>query len=341
MNHLERIKKLQKHLSLWKVDGCAIENPIDLYYLTGLDLSAGILLVFPKSFRLFVDGRYLEMVRNSGSIPCGALEEIPLALKGKKKLAFDSLTTAYARYSKLKQWGCALKAVPGLVKGLRAIKSAAEIALLKKSGKLLYEGIRFVETLLKPGISEKEAARKFEIFCLEKGAERLAFDPIIAFGQNSAFPHHRAGSAILKKGDVVLVDAGVVIEHYRSDMTRMFFCGKEDPQLKKMYDTVRRAQSAALLLCRPGAMLEDLEFAANREVEEAGLEHLLAHGLGHGVGLEIHEFPRVNLKGEDRKVLLKEGMVITIEPGLYLPGKGGIRYEDTIIITDVGYEFAL
>lgn len=341
MDHLKRIKQLQKLLSEWNVEGCVVENPVDLYYLTGFEISLGVLVIFQRGFRIFLDGRYLEMVRSSSDIPCDPPEKLEAYLKGKKTVAFDPDTTSYARFLKLKKWKCPLKPISGLVKTLRAIKTSEEVALLKKSGRLATKSVEFAKGLLKPGVTEKQIARKFEIFSLEEGAERLAFDPIIAFGKNTAFPHYRPGDVVLKKGDLVLIDAGVVIGHYRSDMTRMVFFGKEDPQLKKMYDTIRSAYDAALLLCKPGTLVGKLDEVAQNVIRAAGLGDLIAHGLGHGVGLEVHEFPRVRVQGEDRKVVLQEGMVITIEPGLYLPGKGGVRYENTIIITEDGYEVAL
>lgn len=338
---MQRIKKLQKQLLQWKVEGCLVESPVDLFYLTGFELTAGSLLVSPRSARLFVDGRYFEMVQQKGTVSCGNIQEIERFLKEKKKVAFDSYTTSYERFLKLKKWNCVWKAIPRLLKELRVQKEAAEIAFLKKSGQLALKGIEHVRSLLKEGITEKELAREFEIFCLDRGAERLAFDPIIAFGKNTAYPHYRAGNARLKKGDAVLVDAGVVVDHYRSDLTRMFFFGKEDPEIKKMFDLIKKAQKAALALCRPGITVGELDEAAREVIIKAGMQSCLAHGLGHGVGLETHEFPRVSIKGEDRAVKLLPNMVITIEPGLYLVDRGGVRYEDTIIITENGYEFAL
>ncbi|MES2344553.1 MAG: Xaa-Pro peptidase family protein [Chlamydiota bacterium] len=337
---MKRIQQLQEQLSLWDVDGCLVENPIDLFYLTGLTLSTGSLLVCTDSVCLFVDGRYKAMVQETGVVPYGDILELDRHLKN-KKIAFDSSTTVYQRFVKLEKTDCALKAIPGLTKELRVIKDSQEIAILKKSGKLALSGIEYVATLLKPGVTEKELAREFELFCLEGGASGLSFPPIIAFGSNSALPHYRSGNRVLQEGDIVLIDAGAILNNYCSDLTRMVFFGKEDPQLKKMYDSIREAHKAALSCCRPGTPLRVLDETARKSIEDAGLGELIVHGLGHGVGLEVHEFPSVNMKGDDKDVLLRAGMVITIEPGLYLPGKGGVRYEDTIIITDNGYEFAL
>lgn len=337
---VNRIKLVQKKLGEWKVDGCLIENKFDLFYLTGLDLSAGSLLIFPHSYCLFIDGRYLESVKRKKSIPYALFKDLPKNIK-EKNIAFDSNWTSYSRYLKLKSFRCALEPIAGLLKEIRGKKEEKELVLMKKSGKLALEGIQYLESLFKPGITENELAKAFEIFCLERGAEKLAFDPIIGFGANSALPHHRAGNSTLKKGDLVLIDVGIVLDHYCSDLTRVFFYGKEDPELKKMYRVVLAAYREALKHCRAGNKVGMLDQIAYDVIVEAGFKKQIAHSLGHGVGLEVHEFPRVNQKGEDKNILLESGMVLTIEPGLYLPGKGGVRYEDTVIIKEDGYEFAL
>lgn len=151
-------------------------------------------------------------------------------------------------------------------------------------------------------------------------------------------PHYRAGKAKLKKNDTALIDIGVVVNGYHSDMTRVLFFGKPDPLLKKMYPIVKEAQKAALSMCRPGIAVKELDLAARHVMNKYGVEQYFIHSLGHGIGLETHEAPRIKWNGEDKEMLLKPGMVITIEPGLYFPGKGGLRYEDTIIINEQGHE---
>jgi Xaa-Pro aminopeptidase len=222
-------------------------------------------------------------------------------------------------------------------KTLRAIKEKQEIVLMKKSAALLWKGFQFLRKALKKGVTEKELATRFEIFCLENGAERLAFEPIIAFGKNGAMPHYRSQNVKLKDGDAVLIDIGVVLNNYHSDMTRVVFYKKEDPYIRHLYDIVKRAQMSALKLCRPGTKFKELDLAARKIMREEGVEDLFVHSLGHGIGLETHEYPRIKFDNEDKDVVLESGMVFTVEPGLYVPGKGGVRYEDTIVITPTGY----
>ncbi len=329
-NYLNRISKVQKNLKEWDVDGCLIENPTDLFYLTGMQLSSGILLVFPQKVTLFVDGRYSGWAKKHAPVGVALLDQFP----SNKTLAFDSQKTTVDRAKSLKG---NLKPIPQLLKQIRSIKDGDELKKLQKSGKLLWKGYQYIRRKLKEGISEKELALEFEIFCLKNGAEKLAFDPIIAFGENSAYPHYRAGKIRLKKGDIVLLDLGIVVDHYHSDMTRTVFFGKPDSRLLLLDAVVRKAHGAALKICKPGTKIGDLDLAARKVIEKAGLQNLIQHSLGHGIGLETHEYPRIKYQGEDGSAQLEEHMVITIEPGLYMPGVGGVRYEDTLMITRTGY----
>jgi len=324
-----------------QVDLLIIEKPIDLFYLTGLNLSLGTLLISKKGGHLFVDGRYLAFAQKKGPCSCEKTtnEAVSKKLSSYSKIGFDAAETSYARFQELTKLAKKdLTPLKKLTDSTRAIKTLTEIKALKKSAALLWKGFQFLKKSLKVGITEKAAATLFEVFCLENGAEKVAFDPIVAFGKNTAFPHYRPGSTRLKKGDAVLLDLGVVVDHYNSDMTRTFFFGKPDPRLVVFHAVVKEAHDAALLLCRPGVKVGELDRAARHVIEKAGLDRYLAHSLGHGVGLEIHEFPRIKFQGEDTNVLLEEGMVITIEPGLYWPGVGGCRFEDTIVITRKGYD---
>jgi len=337
---LNRLSALQSFFKTWKADGCLIENPLDLFYLTGLQLSLGILAVLPTKVKLFVDGRYIEFAKKNSPFPVELLsqEAVSSFLSPVKTLVFDSYSTTILRYDQLKKLHAGiLLGVSQPLKELRLIKDAAELKLMKKSAAVVWKGFEHIRRILKVGVTEKELALSFEMFCRKHGAEKLSFDPIIAFGKNSAYPHYRAGDVKLKKDQVVLIDIGVVVDHYHSDMTRTVFFGKPDPRLVLLETVVKKAHAAALVLCKSGTKVGDVDKAARSVVEKSGLQELILHSLGHGIGLETHEFPRLKYQGDDQNVILQEGMVITIEPGLYLPGTGGIRYEDTIVITSKGY----
>ncbi len=319
-----------------------IEDPLDLFYLTGLKLSCGQLYVDPQGAHLFVDGRYLESAAKQAGFPVSLMEEdtVIAFLKHRscKTIRCDGKKISHDRFLELqKKLGYPLSSEAGFLKTLRGIKSKEEIKKLQKSADLLYQGFLYLKKQLKVGIQEKELASLFEIFCLKHGADGLSFAPIIAFGAHSAMPHYRAGRGVLRKGDIVLMDLGVLLEGYHSDMTRVLFFGKKDPFLNRIQEIVREAKLAAFKLAKPGTRIGALDEAALRVFDAYGVRENYLHSLGHGVGLEIHEFPRVSFKGEDKDTLLEEGMVITIEPGLYFSGKGGVRDEDTIVITKNGY----
>ncbi len=340
----KRIEELMNQLPSFGAEACFIDSPADLFYLTGIALSHGLLIVTQKEARLFVDGRYIQVATEKSPVPV-ALEEKKAILeyleqKKAKKIAFDSDATHHSQFLKLSSWLPTKELLPiaSPLKQQRLIKDKQESVIMRKAAKIAWQGFLHIRKKLKKGITESDLALEFEIFCRKKGAQKLSFDPIIAFGKNSAMPHYRPTNAKLKQGDIVLIDVGVVVDGYCSDMTRTVFFGKGDPLLVRWAKIVHDAQKAALKLCKPGTKLGDLDRAAREVMKKEGVEKHFIHSLGHGVGIEIHEWPRIKAGGDDQNVLLKPGMAITIEPGLYLPGKGGIRYEDTILITSTSYE---
>lgn len=343
-SNLHRIDRLKIELKKAKLDACLIENPLDLFYFTGLKLSSGRLLISETETELIVDGRYFQMAEENSPFKT-ALDSpqkfLDFCQKHKvARLGFDGRHTSYDHFLLLEKWKkqeMELVAASSFLRSARAIKDRQEIAKMKKSAALLWEGFQFISKALKKGVTEKELSRRFEIFCLEKGADRLSFEPIIAFGPSSAMPHYRSQNVALKDGDAVLIDIGIVLDNYHSDMTRMVFFKKKDAYLSRLYEIAKKSQKSALKLCRPGVKFKELDLAARKVMREDKVEELFVHSLGHGIGLETHEFPRIKYNGDDKDVVLESGMVFTIEPGLYVPGKGGVRYEDTIVITPNGY----
>ncbi len=340
----KRLKKLVDYLAEQKLEGCIVQAPIDLYYLTGLELSLGSLCVFKGKGCLFVDGRYIQSAKEKCPIEVEQTEEKKIRAFAEssriQSIAFDAQGTSYTQFEKLNLLFPKIKLVPvnGLLRELRLVKDAYELAAMRKSAALLWKGYLHIKKKLKTGITELALAREFEIFSRLNGAEKLAFDPIIAFGKNSAMPHYHPADTKLKKGDTVLIDIGVSVDGYHSDMTRTLFFGTPDPRLKKWAEIVREAHDAALKICKPGIKAGELDEAARKVMRREKVEEYFLHSLGHGIGLETHESPRLKFNGEDKNLLLKPGMIITIEPGLYLAGKGGIRHENTIILTKSGHE---
>lgn len=328
-----RIKKLSQQLEV----PCLIEQEADLLYLTGLSLSKGRLLVGPEPM-LFVDGRYYEKARKSA--PCAVARWEEQKGIGEKRLGFDSAVVTYDGYLSLRKEIPDKEWIPmsNPVRELRAIKEPKEIALLKKAADLTWRGYQKVVEMLKVGVSEEELAVEFEFFCRRNGASGMSFKPIIAFGENSAYPHHRAGKSRLNKDQVVLVDVGAIVDDYCADMTRIFYFGKPDPRIVHFERIVKEAGKKAIALVRPGIRAKEVDQVVHNEFDRANVKQLYIHSLGHGIGLEAHEYPRIRVDGADRDVILKPGMVFTIEPGLYQPGVGGVRIEDMVLVTETGCE---
>lgn len=356
MIYKNRLHRLQETLHSAACDAILIEDKTNLYYLTGLDLSAGKLLVHSQGALLFVDNRYFELCQKSSPFPVRPLDnpKFEEQLAGPEfsfilTLAFDSDTTTYKNYEQLLKLTDAVSAArPDLplalrpldmpIKHLRTIKDKTEITTLRKAAELGSKGFDFLCSFLKEGVTEQEAAIELEIFWKRLGSKALAFDPIIAFGANSSMPHYRAGETKLRPGDIILIDIGVNYQHYHSDMTRVAFFGPPNPQLLSIHSIVESAQKAALELCRPGTTIGALDSAARDIIASHGYGPNFTHSLGHGVGLDIHEFPTIRNASPMNALCLQPGMVITIEPGIYLPGIGGVRIEDTVLITDNGHE---
>jgi len=352
--HHQRLKRLLTSLPKTECDALIIDDHINLFYLTGLHLSAGKLLVHSKGAHLLVDSRYIEMCKKLSPFPVSLSEgnqtlfHLLDEIKAPLSIAFDRDRMTYGAYLELdkdrerhqtkRNRTLSLKGIENPIAKLRMIKDFSEIKILREAAKLGSEGFDHVCSMLKEGITEAEIAVELEIFWKNRGGASIAFAPIIAFGANSSMPHYCAGKEKLRKGNPILVDIGVKFSNYHSDMSRVVYFGKPDPVMLAIHEVVERAQNAALALCNPKTRLGQLDSAARKVIDEAGFGDKFTHSLGHGVGLEIHEFPIISNKMSYVDQPLQEGMVVTIEPGIYLPGIGGVRIEDTIVITKDGYE---
>lgn len=354
MTYYNRLHILQKSIQKASCDALLIEDPTNIFYMTGLELSSGKLLVHAKGAHLLVDGRYLELCEKRSPFPVVLFEDCffesllnSLDFSHIQKIGIDSEKVTYKNYELLKKnmkngskehRFVELVPVDAPLKLQRAVKDANELQALREAATLGSEGFDFLVHLLKEGISEQECALELEIFWKKRGSKSVAFDPIIAFGPNSSMPHYRAGQERLKNGQVVLLDIGVNLKNYHSDMTRTIFFGEPDKHLLAVHAVVQEAQRAALAICRPNTTCGELDKVAREIIAEKGYAAHFTHSLGHGVGLDIHEYPTLKNTPPFGAIPLSEGMVITIEPGIYLPGIGGIRIEDTVVITKSGYE---
>lgn len=341
-----RLQALRLLMQQSGVDAYLVESPIDLFYLTGLELSAGQLFVGLSVAWLIVDGRYSEKASSQSLYPVvaqspQALRECSVQARA-AQLGFDQDTTSYSRFLALTKEcataACSLTPLSSLTRILRRIKDAGEIEALRAAARLDVKGCRFVQSRLVEGVLEEEIACELDHFWKQRGARGTSFDPIIAFGAHSSMPHYRAGSGRLKRGDLVLIDIGVLYNAYHSDLTRVVRYGSVDARLDAIYQIVAEAQHKAIERCVPGTKIGELDAIARGWIAERGYGKQFSHSLGHGVGLEIHEWPSIRQGGPASDEPLRPGMVITIEPGIYIPGLGGVRLEDTVCITDSGYE---
>lgn len=343
-----RIQTLQNRLSSLEVDALLVQNLTDLYYLTGLDLSLGTLLITEKTASLLVDGRYLTLCQEQA--PCAVLQLHGLdplqelleqgALSPSLSLGFDGTHTPF---STVEQWRhthptLSLISLVNPLSPQRMIKDSFEIQQLKNAAELGERCYQHVLHTLKEGVTEGEVARSLELFCLEQGGEGMAFSPIIAFGKQSALPHYRAGKERLQRNDIVLIDMGVTLNRYHSDMTRTHCFGQVHNELQEIYTVVHEAQRRAVELCCAGVTVADLDRVAREWIEKRGYGPQFKHGLGHGIGLEVHEPPFLKGKGVHASQPLQAGMVVTIEPGIYLDGLGGVRLEDTLLVGESSSE---
>ncbi len=335
-----RIEKARQLLAHFKVDALVIEDPVDLFYLTHISVSLGRLVIGKQEAILFVDGRYIEMAKKEAPCQVALFSEFKQSMESLHRIAFDSHFVSYEGYLELKKTLSSKELIPiaSILKSLRMKKEAKEILALKKAQELTQAGLFHVQSLLQEGVSEQELALEFEFFCRRKGAEKLSFSPIVAFGENSAFPHHRAGKSTLRQNQIVLIDVGAVVNGYAGDMTRVVFFGNPDPRLQKDEELIRKAQKEAIALVRPGILFKELDEKVRSILDRHGCGALFTHGLSHGIGLETHEWPSLKIQGGDRDLVLESGMVFTVEPGIYRPGLGGVRHEDVVVVTDAGYE---
>lgn len=334
-----RLENVRQKMHELQIESLLVEDKINLYYCTGINLTSGSLLITADNANLIVDGRYIELCQKLSPFPAVLSKgDILKELVSERKLAFDAETTTYHRYEQLKEKISSIMPVNNPIKKIRSIKDTYEIDILRKSSALAVAGFEYSSALLQEGITEDEVARQLEIFWREYGGDEAAFPPIIAFGPNGSMPHYSTGKSVLEKGQAVLLDIGVSFQHYMSDMSRVVFYGEPNPKIKEIYEIVKTAQQRAIELCKPGTLIGQLDEAARSYIEKKGYGEYFPHSLGHGVGLEVHEYPVIRNKPPYADIPLEAGMVLTIEPGIYLPSIGGVRLEETILITANGHE---
>jgi Xaa-Pro aminopeptidase len=335
-----RRKALTDLISAAKLDALVITHPANWYYLTGFTGEAGVLIVSPGAAALVTDGRFTTQVRKETSSvrlieQKGSLLDSTgrfLRQKGIRRAGFDPTQTSVAQLRLLrKAAGARTKwiAAPGLVGTLRARKEPSELACMRQAAILAGDVLTSAINLLKPGVMENEVAAEIEYRMRRGGASGPAFETIVAFGDRSALPHARPTAKRLRKNELVVLDLGAILAHYCSDITRTVYVGRAPARVKEWYRAVLEAQTAAIAAVRAGVSCGDVDAAARQVLAGYKLNRLFTHSTGHGLGLEVHEDPRV---ARGQKARLEPGFVVTIEPGVYMAGVGGIRIEDDVAV---------
>jgi len=326
-----------------KLDALAVGGGPNLRYLTGFTGSNGLLLLTPDDAVFFTDPRY--RIQSAQEVSCrvqvstGPLLPDLASAAGRRKvrrLGFEPGRTSYEAYQTLQAklgLKVALEPVPGLIERQRMLKSPAEIEAIRTSVVTNSKAFEQALARIRPGMSESDLAAELEYRMRRLGAEKPAFETIVASGVRAALPHAQPTSAVIRNGELVLVDMGAMRDGYASDMTRMVFLGRPGHKVRSIHNAVLEAQLAAIDSVRAGVTTAHVHRVARRVLKAHGLDRAFVHSTGHGLGLEIHEPPRIGKRDKSR---LEAGMTVTIEPGVYLEGFCGMRIEDTIVVTTAG-----
>ncbi len=343
----QRLERLRRRLRQAGADALLVVHRPHVFYLTGFTGDAGILLLGTEQAWLFTDGRFAFQV---GQELVAVVE--PVVVRGPllravgrhlrnqplRRVAVETAHLSVSQYEQLQQatghrvrW---LKA-QGWIEAMRRLKDAAEIARIRQAAAVVDRVFEEVLPLLRPGVREVDVAAEVEYRMRRHGAQGPAFETIVAAGRHAALPHARPRAQALEANQLVVLDMGAILGHYCSDLTRTVYLGRAPMRIRQWYRAVRQAQQAALEALRPGVAAGAVDRAARQVLHRHGLEKLFVHSTGHGIGLEIHEEPRL---GRGQRMLLRPGMVVTVEPGIYEPQTGGIRIEDDVLVTERGAE---
>jgi Xaa-Pro aminopeptidase len=321
-------------------DALLVARPENRRYVTGFTGSAGLVVVTPSQALLAVDFRYYDQaeaqapacrVIRGGADPATALADAVKTL-APARIGFESEFVPYAQVERLRERFAPAELVPlADVDRIRWVKDDAEIAAIARAGEIADAAFERLLEVLRPGMTERDAALELEIAVRRSGGERLAFDTVLASGPRGALPHGRATDRVMGRGEFVTVDFGAVFDGYVSDCTRTVALGTVDARQREVYDLVLAAQRRALEAVRPGVACRDVDAAGRAVIASAGFGEAFGHAMGHGIGLDVHEGPPVSPRTD---AILEAGMVVTIEPGIYLPGWGGVRIEDAVVVAD-------
>ena len=342
------MKNLEKYLSLLgeEADGLLLTSRYSRFYGTEYDIAEGVAIVTKAGCRYFTDSRYIESAQNGikdfevlqidRQNPYSKRLNEAIADFGVETLGYeeDYLTVADLLYYE-KNLNVKLVPMNRKINGFRSVKEPWELELMRKAQQITDKAFSEVLTKIKAGMTEKEVQTEL-IYCLYKnGADNLAFDPIVVSGPKTSMPHGVAGQRVIQEGDFITMDFGALYGSYCADMTRTVAVGYATDEMKEVYETVLKAQKAAIAATKAGMKGKDVDAVARKIIEDAGYGEYFGHGYGHGLGMEVHEAPSCSPSGE---TVMEVNMISSAEPGIYLPGKFGVRIEDVVIFTENGCE---
>ncbi len=340
----KRISEIRRRMEKQNLDILFVTKPEDKYYLSGFESSNFYIVLTDKSSYMLTDFRYFEAARKKN---CQGFEIIKVDSKhsifdflskyDKMSIGIEEKHLTADEFKILEQIFTSEKIFfsQNIFEEQRLIKDSSEIRSIRKAAEIADYAFSNILKHIGPGMSEREIAIKMESFMKKEGASRLSFDIIAASGERSALPHGLASERIIQKGDFLTLDFGCMVDHYCSDMTRTVAIGKASDEKKSVYNTVKDAQQAALDKVKPGISTSEADKIARSIIDRAGYGECFGHGLGHGVGLEVHEAPRLSPSCHS---YLREGMVVTVEPGIYIADSFGVRIEDLVVITQNGID---
>lgn len=340
-----RLKRVREFLEKRRLDGLLITSRMDQLYLTGFSGEDGMVLVTPRQAILLSDFRFLESARQEApwarfvmrkkSIPDELAKVARRGQMARVGFMSDRITVATLNELRkvLRPVGTRLVPVPNVVTPLRVKKDAAEVGIIREAIRIAEEAFLALRRSIRIGQTEQEVASRLSYEMSRRGANGPSFPIVVAEGPNSALPHAEPGDRVLKRGSPVLIDWGARYEGYRSDLTRMLFIGKIPPRFGRLYKIVLEAQRRAICVVRAGREIRQVDLLARSHIAKCGYGKQFGHALGHGLGLDIHEPPSLSSRNS---AALEPGMVVTIEPGIYVPGVGGVRIEDDLLVTDPG-----
>jgi Xaa-Pro aminopeptidase len=341
----DRLGRLRLRFSSLGANAILVSHLPNIRYLCGFSGSAGLLLVDSTSATLYADSRYTFQAREEVSGAdvqickhglIGAVGEALRSRRGRSRIAYSASTITVAQKQALDAGsGSRVRWISdgNAVEKLRAIKDAGELSVMREAAELISTVFRRVVGEIRAGLSELALAAEIEHEIKRCGGSGTSFETIVASGPRSAWAHAQPTSKLLSKNELVVLDQGAILRGYCSDMTRTIFVGKASRKVRSLYTAVLEAQEAGRQAVRPGVTAGDVDKAARNTLKRARLDRYFTHSLGHGLGLEVHEMPRL---GKGEQTVLEEGMVVTVEPGVYLEGVGGIRIEDDVLVTATG-----